>query len=78
MKQPCVYILASSTRGTLYIGVTGDLVQRLDEHRHDSFLASPAATACTGSCGMSCIPTSLRPSIARRASSAGIACGSFG
>jgi len=35
MKQPCVYILASAMRGTLYVGVTGDLVNRLDEHRRD-------------------------------------------
>ena len=35
MRQPCVYILASALRGTLYVGVTGDLVNRLDEHRND-------------------------------------------
>ena len=35
MRQPCVYILASGMRGTLYVGVTGNLVQRLDEHRND-------------------------------------------
>ena len=33
MKQPCVYILASREYGTLYIGVTPDLVARLYEHR---------------------------------------------
>ena len=33
MKTPCVYILASNTRGTLYIGVTSDLAKRVDEHR---------------------------------------------
>jgi putative endonuclease len=32
-KQPCVYILASQPHGTLYIGVTCDLVRRLHEHR---------------------------------------------
>ncbi|NUR45709.1 MAG: GIY-YIG nuclease family protein [Sphingomonas sp.] len=33
MKQPCVYILASQEYGTLYIGVTSDLVARLYQHR---------------------------------------------
>lgn len=33
MKQPCVYILASQHYGTLYIGVTSDLIARLYQHR---------------------------------------------
>ena len=33
MKQPAVYLLASQRNGTLYIGVTGDLVQRVWQHR---------------------------------------------
>jgi putative endonuclease len=32
-KQPCVYILASSRIGTLYIGVTSNLLARLYQHR---------------------------------------------
>ena len=32
-KQPCVYLLASKCRGTLYTGVTSDLVKRVYEHR---------------------------------------------
>ncbi|MDN3646509.1 GIY-YIG nuclease family protein [Pontixanthobacter aestiaquae] len=32
-KQPCVYILASQPHGTLYIGVTSDLITRLGQHR---------------------------------------------
>ena len=36
MKNPCVYILASHRNGTLYIGVTSDLVKRCWEHRNAS------------------------------------------
>ena len=34
--QPAVYILASKPNGTLYIGVTSDLVKRIYEHRTDA------------------------------------------
>ena len=33
MKQPAVYILASSRNGTLYIGVTSNLRQRIADHK---------------------------------------------
>ncbi|MFZ2754569.1 MAG: GIY-YIG nuclease family protein [Lysobacteraceae bacterium] len=33
MKQPAVYIMASKRNGTLYIGVTSDLVARAWQHR---------------------------------------------
>ncbi len=33
MKAPCVYILSSRKHGTLYIGVTSDLIKRTWEHR---------------------------------------------
>ena len=33
-KQPAVYILASRRNGTLYTGVTSDLVKRAWEHKH--------------------------------------------
>ncbi len=35
MKQPCVYILASQKNGTLYTGVTSNLIKRIWEHKHD-------------------------------------------
>jgi putative endonuclease len=34
-KQPCVYILASGRNGTLYVGVTSNLIQRVSQHRND-------------------------------------------
>jgi predicted GIY-YIG superfamily endonuclease len=34
MKQPCVYLLASRRNGTLYLGVTSDLIKRIWEHRN--------------------------------------------
>ncbi len=36
MKSPCVYLLASQRNGTLYVGVTSDLVKRIHQHRTDA------------------------------------------
>lgn len=33
-RLPCVYLLASKRNGTLYTGVTSDLVKRIWEHKH--------------------------------------------
>jgi putative endonuclease len=35
-RLPCVYILASQRYGTLYIGVTSNLVGRMWQHRNDA------------------------------------------
>ena len=34
-QLPCVYVLASKRNGTLYVGVTSDLVKRVWEHKDD-------------------------------------------
>lgn len=34
MKSPCVYIVASKRNGTLYIGVTSDLRNRIWQHKN--------------------------------------------
>jgi len=35
-KHPCVYILASRRKGTLYIGLTSDLALRIWQHRSNA------------------------------------------
>ena len=32
-RQPCTYMLASQKNGTLYVGVTSDLVKRIWQHK---------------------------------------------
>ena len=34
MKRPAVYIIVSKRNGTLYTGVTSNLVQRVYQHKH--------------------------------------------
>lgn len=36
-KQPCVYMMASGYLGTLYLGVTSNLLVRVVQHREGSF-----------------------------------------
>lgn len=35
MKTPCVYMLANKRNGTLYVGVTSNLPQRVWQHKND-------------------------------------------
>lgn len=34
-RRPAVYLLASQPHGTLYVGVTSDLVKRIHQHKYD-------------------------------------------
>ena len=36
-KEPCVYITASGKRGYIYIGVTSNIAQRIQQHREGAF-----------------------------------------
>ncbi len=36
-KQPCVYMMASGYLGTLYLGVTSNLLGRVMQHRDGTF-----------------------------------------
>ncbi|WCT75477.1 GIY-YIG nuclease family protein [Sphingomonas naphthae] len=36
-RVPCVYLLASGYNGTLYVGVTSNLVGRITQHRAGTF-----------------------------------------
>jgi len=35
MKNPCIHLMASRRNGTLYVGVTSDLVKRVWQHKVD-------------------------------------------
>lgn len=37
VREPCVYIVASGRHGTLYTGVTSNLIQRVHQHRDGTF-----------------------------------------
>lgn len=33
-KEPCIYIMTNKPNGTLYTGVTSDLISRVYQHKH--------------------------------------------
>jgi predicted GIY-YIG superfamily endonuclease len=58
-RQSYVYLLASKPYGTLYIGVTADLVQRVWQHREKIADGLPKSTAFPNSSGTKSMKTSL-------------------
>jgi putative endonuclease len=46
MKQPAVYIMANKRNGTLYTGVTSNLVQRVYWHRNGSIRGFTSRYGC--------------------------------
>ena len=47
MKKPAIYILANKKHGTLYTGVTSDLVKRVAEHKAKTMDGFSAQYDCT-------------------------------
>ena len=46
MKRPAVYIITNRRHGTLYTGVTSDLVQRVYQHRESVVPSFTSRYAC--------------------------------
>ena len=46
MKQPAVYMMASGRNGTIYVGVTADLVRRVGQHRERAVAGFTARYGC--------------------------------
>ncbi len=46
MKQPAIYIMANKCSGTLYTGVTSNLIQRVFQHKNEITLGFTHRYAC--------------------------------
>ena len=46
MKKPCVYIMANKRNGTLYTGVSSDLVKRVAQHKQSLFAGFTKKYGC--------------------------------
>jgi predicted GIY-YIG superfamily endonuclease len=71
-----VYVLASERNGTLYVGVTSDLIKRVQEHREGLVAGFTRKYGVKTLVYWDFITTSTRQSCARSASNAGSASGS--
>jgi putative endonuclease len=47
MKQPAIYIMASGRNGTVYVGVTSNLEQRVWQHRTGAISGFASRYHCT-------------------------------
>lgn len=42
MKQPTIYIMSNKKNGTLYVGVTSNLIKRVYEHKTELIMGFTA------------------------------------